>query len=61
VHVPKGAATLGIAWSDVDAKYRALTPAAGLDHQKIEASLRQIHDFRTVPNVAKLLRTLEVV
>jgi 2-methylcitrate dehydratase PrpD len=61
VHVPKGAATLGIAWSDVDAKYRTLTPAAGLDHQKVEASLQQIHDFRTAPNVATLLRTLEVV
>jgi len=61
VHVPKGAATLGIAWSDVDAKYRALTPAAGLDCQKVEASLQQIHDFRAAPNVVTLLRTLEVV
>jgi 2-methylcitrate dehydratase PrpD len=61
VHVPKGAATLGVAWSDVDAKYRTLTPAAGLDHQKVEATLQQIHDFRSAPNVATLLRTLEVV
>jgi hypothetical protein len=38
-----------------------LTPAAGLDHQKVEATLQQIHDFRSAPNVATLLRTLEVV
>ena len=61
VHVPRGAATLGIAWSDVDAKYRALSPAAGLDRQKIEVSLQQIHDFRTTPNVVTLLRMLEAV
>jgi 2-methylcitrate dehydratase PrpD len=60
VHVPKGAAALGIEWSDVEAKYRALTRAAGLDQQKVEASLRQIRDFRTAPNVVTLLRTLEV-
>jgi 2-methylcitrate dehydratase PrpD len=61
VHVPRGAATLGIAWNDVDAKYRALSVVAGLDRQKVEASLQQIHDFRTTPNVVTLLRTLEAV
>ena len=55
---PRPSASRG---SDVDAKYRALSPAAGLDRQKVEASLQQIHDFRTTPNVATLLRTLEVV
>ena len=40
VYVPKGAGALGIAWSDVDAKYRTLVPAAGLPAQAIEASPR---------------------
>ena len=30
VYVPRGAGTLGIAWSDVDAKYHALVPNSGL-------------------------------
>ncbi len=51
VHVPKGAAVLGIAWSDVDAKYRTLVPSAGLDAGKIEASLGLIHDIRQAANV----------
>ncbi len=60
VHVPKGAAMLGVAWSDVDTKYRALVPSSGLDEGKIEASLRLIHDFRQAANVAPLVRLLEV-
>ncbi|HVC61552.1 MAG TPA: MmgE/PrpD family protein [Acetobacteraceae bacterium] len=54
VYVPKGAATLGIAWSDVDAKYRALVPASGLPTHAIEASLGLIHDFRHLAAVARL-------
>jgi 2-methylcitrate dehydratase PrpD len=60
VHVPKGAASLGIAWSDVDTKYRTLVPAAGLAGQAIEASLALIHDFRHVPNVSALTGLLRV-
>ena len=54
VHVPTGAAALGIAWSDVDAKYRTLVPASGLPGQAIEASLAVIHDFRRVRDVSAL-------
>lgn len=54
VHIPKGAGALGIAWSDLDAKYRTLVPAAGLSGDKIEASLALIHDFHQVRNVASL-------
>ena len=39
---------LGIAWSDVDCKYRSLVPAACLPDTAIEASLALIHDFRQV-------------
>ena len=58
VYVPKGAGALGIAWSDVDAKYRTLVPAAGLPAQAIEASLALIHDFRQVADVSRLTRLL---
>jgi hypothetical protein len=54
VYVPKGAGMLGIAWSDVDAKYRALMPNSGLAPNSIEESLDLIHRFRQVVNVSRL-------
>ena len=60
VYAPKGAAALGIAWSDVDAKYRRLMPTSGLDAGQVEASLRLIHDIRSAASVVPLLRSLEV-
>ncbi len=54
VHVPKGAGMLGIAWADLDAKYRALVPYAGLSPERIEASLALIRDFRNLGNVSEL-------
>jgi 2-methylcitrate dehydratase PrpD len=58
VYVPKGAAMLGIAWRDVDAKYRALLPNSGLPPSAIEESLELIHKFRHVVNVSKLTALL---
>src|SRR5205814_1005504 len=46
VYVPKGAGMLGIAWSDIDAKYRTLLPLSGLPERQVEASLDVIHRFR---------------
>jgi 2-methylcitrate dehydratase PrpD len=60
VYVPKGAAMLGIDWSDVDAKYRALVPASGLPGEAIEASLAVVHDFRRVLDVASLTGLLRM-
>ena len=60
VFAPKGAAALGIDWRDVDAKYRALVPAAGVPAPQIEASLALIHDFRRVSDVAALTQSLHV-
>jgi 2-methylcitrate dehydratase PrpD len=60
VYVPKGAAALGIDWSDVDAKYRTLLPFAGLAADKIEASLDLIRGFRQVSNVSALTGLLVV-
>jgi 2-methylcitrate dehydratase PrpD len=58
VDAPRGSAPRGIAWSDVDAKYRALMPASKLSAKRIEESLSVIHGFETVKNVAELIRLL---
>jgi 2-methylcitrate dehydratase PrpD len=58
VFVPKGAGAGGIAWADIDRKYRTLMPHAGLRDQQIEASLTAIHDFRRVAHVSELTRLL---
>ncbi|MFQ6030827.1 MAG: hypothetical protein ACE5Q6_25440, partial [Dehalococcoidia bacterium] len=54
VFMPKGAGALGIAWADVEAKYRALMPQANLSDQQIEASLKVIRDFANVKHVSQL-------
>ena len=60
VFEPKGAAARGIAWGDVDTKYRTLVPRAGVPEPQIEASLAIIHDFRDVDRVSKLIALLRV-
>jgi 2-methylcitrate dehydratase PrpD len=60
VLAPKGSGMLGIAWADIDAKYRALAPQAPLSAQQVEASLDVIHNFRHVAHVATLLDLLSV-
>jgi 2-methylcitrate dehydratase PrpD len=54
VYAPKGAGMLGIAWADIDTKYRTLLPLAGLPDHQVEASLAVIHDFRRVSRVSAL-------
>jgi hypothetical protein len=51
---------LGIAWADIDAKYRALVPHARLSGERIEASLALVHDFREVERVSALTELLGV-
>jgi 2-methylcitrate dehydratase PrpD len=58
VYVPKGAAMLGIEWSDIESKYRHLMPNSGIDAARIEASLAMIRDFSEVPNVSPLIELL---
>jgi len=60
VYVPKGAGILGIAWSDIDAKYRTLVPLSGLPAQQIEASLDLIHRFRDITDVSELTGLLRI-
>jgi 2-methylcitrate dehydratase PrpD len=54
VYAPKGSGMLGIAWADIDAKFRALVPLAGLGDRQIEALLDIIHDFRRQGSVTAL-------
>ena len=50
---------LGIAWADIDTKYRALMPYSGLPDRGVEASLAVVHDFRQVENVSALTNLLQ--
>jgi len=58
VDFPRGSAPRGIEWADVDAKYRRLVPLSGLAPDKVEASLRVVHEFETVKTVSELTRLL---
>jgi 2-methylcitrate dehydratase PrpD len=54
VYAPKGSGVRGIAWADVDAKYRTLVPQAQVHDRQVEESLHMIHDFRHVTHVSAL-------
>ncbi len=58
VFLPHGSGALGIAWDDVDAKFRTLMPASGLGGPAIEASLNAIHTVRQAPNLSQLIGLL---
>ena len=58
VYAPRGAAMLGIAWADVEGKYRALAPYAKFSGENLEASMKVIRNFREVRNVAELVSLL---
>ncbi|HEX3884134.1 MAG TPA: MmgE/PrpD family protein [Stellaceae bacterium] len=55
VFLPTGSGALGIAWSDIEAKYRTLMPNSGLGADRIEASLGLIRDFARTDRVAPLI------
>jgi hypothetical protein len=48
----------GIAWDDLDSKFRALGPSGGLEPGDIEATLEMIHGFRFLPNVRLFVTAL---
>jgi 2-methylcitrate dehydratase PrpD len=58
VYAPKGSGMLGIDWADIDAKFRALMPQAGLPADRIERCLGVIRDFRHAGSVAALAELL---
>src|SRR5437764_2233819 len=54
VYAPRGAASQGIAWSDVEAKYRALAPAANLRPGNLDASWNVIRAFAQARDASQL-------
>ena len=58
VDFPRGSGPRGIAWADVDAKYRTLVPLSKLAPERIGASLEVVHEFETVETVSKLTHLL---
>ena len=58
VYAPRGAAMIGIAWADVEAKYRALGPYAKFSGDNLEASIKAIRGFGKAKNVAELIGLL---
>src|SRR5947209_5780322 len=58
VYAPKGSGQLGIAWNDIDAKFRALAPLGGLGGDAISRTLDIIHAFRRPAGVSPLLDLL---
>lgn len=60
VYVPKGAGAVGIAWDNVDAKYRALVPHSGLSVEAVNDSLAMIHELRRVSDMTRLVELLLV-
>ncbi len=51
VQAPRGSGLGGIAWADVDAKYRALLGAARIPDGRIESSLASIHALASADDV----------
>lgn len=58
VDAPRGSAPRGIAWSDVEAKYRALMPQSGLSPGRLDQILATIHGLDREPNMARFVRLL---
>lgn len=61
VHVPNGAGCLGIAWADIEAKYRALAPSAPMSAERVEASFAILRSLREAEGVGVLLAKLGTV
>jgi len=58
VEAPRGSGPRGIAWRDIDAKFRALFPNSGLPAPRIEEILRRIHEFDQVRQASDFTRLL---
>jgi 2-methylcitrate dehydratase PrpD len=58
VLIPKGAASLGLDWADIDEKYRALAPNAPMGKERIEASLKAIKGLPSARGVAEMIGLL---
>ena len=56
---PRASGWRGIDWADIDAKYRTLASSAQLAAQRIEDSLKVIHEFDRVTAMSELVGLLE--
>ena len=52
---PRGSGARGVEWRDVEDKYRALTPRAGLAPRRVEESLAIIRAFEAQDSVSRLV------
>ncbi len=55
VLVPKGAASLGLDWADLEAKYLALAPHAPMTIEKIQSSLTAVRELQAARGVSALI------
>jgi 2-methylcitrate dehydratase PrpD len=58
VDAPRGSAPRGIAWRDVEGKYHALMPEAGLPARRLDEILKTIRGFENVKAVSSFVRLL---
>ncbi len=56
---PRGSGARGIEWDDVEEKYRALTPLAGLAPRRVEQSLAIIRAFDAQESVSRLVALID--
>jgi hypothetical protein len=52
---PRGSGPRGVEWNDIDDKYRALAPLAGLAPRRVDESLAIIRAFEAPDSVTRLL------
>ena len=55
---PRGSGPRGIEWSDVEEKYRALVPLAGLSPSRVGESLAVIRGFEARDAVGRLVELI---
>jgi 2-methylcitrate dehydratase PrpD len=52
---PRGSGPRGVEWTDIEDKYRALAPMAGLDAGRVDESLGILRDFQAADSVSRLV------
>ena len=55
---PRGSGPRGVAWEDVDAKYRRLAPMGGMGPRRVEQSLAMLHEFDRLDSVAPFVELI---
>lgn len=58
VHMPRGSGALGIEWADIEAKFRALMPASGLDAAAIDRAWVATRGIADAPDTRALMAAL---